>query len=46
MGRWSYGAAAETMVVGICMVFVCVVSCELCFFVWRATFAFPRQSIH
>ena len=24
------GAAAETMVVGFCMVFVCVVGCELC----------------
>jgi hypothetical protein len=32
MGRWSYGAAAEAMVVGICMVFVRVVSCDLCFF--------------
>ncbi len=32
------GAAAEAMVVGICMVFVRVVGCELCFFVVRATF--------
>ena len=32
------GAAAEAMVVGICMVFVRVVGCELCFFVVHATF--------